>query len=169
MQKKIIATAFALGVLAAGVADAGGVQAGKLRHQRCLTADCLVEVGASRPASGSNCRVDVPDVLFLLGDVDRIEWRLKPASGAATHRFAVRRVAIDDNDVSDSATPAGQRNFDDEGLDAARQSDRKRLAATGSRRWKVFTYTLHLQWLAADGVTWNACTPHDPIIVNKGN
>jgi hypothetical protein len=163
------ACSFALAsLLAAGAAQAGGVAGGKLRHQRCLQAECKVEVTAVRPSTGNNCRVRVPDVVFLLGSVDRIVWEIQPGGAAPTHRFAARRVAIDDNDTADDSTPSGLRNFDDEGLDAARQADRKRLVAEGSRRWKVFTYTLHLQWLGADGVTWNACAPHDPIIVNRG-
>ena len=156
-------------LLAAGTAQAGGVAGGKLRHQRCLQAECVVEVTAVRPAAGRDCRVRVPDVVFLLGSVDRIRWQIQPGAGTPTHRFAAQRVVIEDNDTADGSAPSGLRNFDDEGLDAARQADRKRLVAEGSRRWKVFTYTLHLQWLGADGVTWNACTPHDPIIVNRGN
>lgn len=156
-------------LLVAGTAQAGGVAGGKLRHQRCLQAECVVEVTAVRPAAGRDCRVRVPDVVFLLGSVDRIRWQIQPGAGTPTHRFAAQRVVIDDNDTADGSAPSGIRNFDDEGLDAARQADRKRLVAEGSRRWKVYTYTLHLQWLGADGVTWNACTPHDPIIVNRGN
>lgn len=170
MQIKTVAAVFALCAVAAGAAEAGGVKAGKLRHQRCVSGDCNVEVGATRPLAGSDCRVEVPDVVFVQGAVGALLWKLKPgADGKVTHRFAAQRVSFDDNDTSDTPVPSGVRHFDDEPLDTAAQTDRKRLVAGVSRRWKVFTYTLHLQWLAGDGATWTNCTPHDPIIVNTGN
>jgi len=172
MEKRARGAAVAAACLvAATLAQAGGVKAGALQQRRCLTATCTVLVNYGAGSAGNNCGVSVPDVVFVYAVTNTVQWKLPPPpTGQPNHRFRGGRVTIDDNNDNPNE-PGGSGStpmFNNGALADSDRIDPKTLSATGRTTVKVFTYSIAVEREKAGG-GWENCDLVDPVIVNRGN
>lgn len=162
-----------------GVAVQAGVGAtqGRLLHDRCSApAACTVDVGITG-AGPDQCGIVMKHVVIVDTSIDQVVWNLKAggsvnlanyAFGLAAGNAAGGVVVEDNNDdpaLDGSSTPPLRTVFSVTASEATKMT--VAVDPVGRKRRKAFLYTVNV--MRKDGDTWRACTPHDPLIVTRGD